>query len=51
MQCFGEGKNYLEDLDVDGSIILKLIFSIIWAWTGSIWVTIGTRGDRVGQVN
>jgi hypothetical protein len=49
VQSFGgmgpEGKNYLEDLVVDGRIILKLILK--WAgrsWTGLIWLRIGTDG-------
>ena len=37
---------HLDDLDVDWRIILKLIFSIEER-TGLIWVTIGTRGDRI----
>jgi hypothetical protein len=41
-----EGKNHLEDPDVDGRIILKWIFSK-WnggAWTGLIWPGLGTDG-------
>jgi hypothetical protein len=38
-----EGKYYLQDLSVDGRIILKLIFKK-WngAWTRLIWLRIGT---------
>jgi hypothetical protein len=34
-----EGKNHFEDLNVDGSIILKLIFKM-WdgTWTGLSWI-------------
>jgi hypothetical protein len=38
--------DHLEDLDVDGRIILQLIFKK-WtgrAWTGFIWLRIGTGG-------
>jgi hypothetical protein len=41
-----EGKTALEDPDVDGRIILRWIFRKwdVWAWTGSIWLRIGTGG-------
>jgi hypothetical protein len=41
-----EGKKHLEDLDVDGRIILKWILKT-WdeAWTGLIWFSRG-RGRR-----
>jgi hypothetical protein len=41
-----EGKNLLEDIDVDEGIILNLIFNE-WdreTWTGEIWLRIGTDG-------
>jgi hypothetical protein len=41
-----EGKDNLEDLDVDGRIILKCILGIYCGklWTGFIWFRIGTSG-------
>jgi hypothetical protein len=37
----------LEDPDVDGRIIFKLIFERLdgGVWTGSIWLRIGTGGE------
>ena len=45
--CFGgehQGKNHLEDLDVDGRVIPKLYLNKQngSAWTGFIWFRIGT---------
>jgi hypothetical protein len=42
-----EGKNHLEDLDVDGKIILKYILRkwIVGAWNRLIWLMIGQVAD------
>jgi hypothetical protein len=39
--------DHLKDQDVDGRIILKLIFEkwVKGVWTGSIWLRIGTCGS------
>ena len=44
-----EGKNYLEDPGMDGRIILRWIFRKwdVGAWTGSIWLRIGTYGGHL----
>ena len=44
-----EGKNHLEDLGVDGRIILRRTFRKFeaGAWTGSIWSRIGTSGGHL----
>jgi hypothetical protein len=44
-----EGGNHLEELGVDGRIILKSMFkkSVEGAWTGLIWLRIGTGGGRL----
>jgi hypothetical protein len=41
-----KGKNHLEDLDEDWSIILKCIFKMFFegAWTGLMWIRTGTGG-------
>ena len=42
-----ERKKHLEDLDVDEKIILKWIFKswVEEAWTGLLWLRIGTGGE------
>ena len=52
IQGFGEeirGKHDMEDPGVDGKIILRGIFRK-WdggAWTGLIWLTLGTGGGHL----
>jgi hypothetical protein len=44
-----EGKNLLEDPDVDGRVILRWIFRKwdVEIWTGWIWLRIGTGGEHL----
>jgi hypothetical protein len=44
-----EGKSHLEDTGVDGRIILRWIFRMwdIRAWSGSMWLRIGTVGRHL----
>jgi hypothetical protein len=43
-----EGKNHFEDLGVDGRIILRWILrKFEGAWTGLIWLRIGTGGGHL----
>ena len=38
-------RDHLKDLGVDGSILLKWIIGVAWeAWTGFIWLRMGTNG-------
>ena len=41
-----EGRNHVEDPGIDGRITLRCIFRKwdVRAWTGLIWVRIGTGG-------
>jgi hypothetical protein len=43
------GRDYLEDPGADGRITLRWIFSKcgVGAWTGSIWLRIGTGSGRL----
>jgi hypothetical protein len=45
-----EGKSHLEDLDVDGRIILKSILGkqVLRVWNAFIWLRIGTIGRILG---
>ena len=42
-------RDHLEDPGVDGTIILRWIFSKwdVEVWTGSIWLRIGTGGEHL----
>jgi hypothetical protein len=44
-----EGKSHLEDPGIDGRIILRWIFRTwdVRAWTGSIWLKVGTGGGHL----
>ena len=44
-----EGRVHLEDLGLDGRIILKWIFKKLFgeAWTDLIWVRVGIGGGRL----
>jgi len=42
-------RDHLDDPDVDGRIILRWIFRKwdVGAWTGSMWIRIGTDGGHL----
>jgi hypothetical protein len=40
-------RNYLEEPGIDGRIILRWISWDVGAWTGSIWLRIGTGGGHL----
>jgi len=44
-----EGRDYLEDPDLDGRIILRWIFRKwdVGVWTGPSWLRIGTGGGHL----
>jgi hypothetical protein len=44
-----QGENHSEDPNIDGRIILRWIFRKwdVRAWTGSIWLRIGTGGGHL----
>jgi hypothetical protein len=48
--CLTE-REHLEDLGVDGKIILKLVLKKFHgeAWTGLLWPRVGTGGGRLGM--
>ena len=51
VSCWGKlrERNDLEDLVIDGRILFKWIVKkcVGEAWTGSIWLRIGTGGGRL----
>jgi hypothetical protein len=46
--CFGvksKERDHLQDLGIDGSILLKRIIGVAWeAWTGFVWLRLGASG-------
>jgi len=46
-----KGRDHLEDLGADGTIILEWILRKLGRklWTGFIWLTIGTSGGLLGK--
>jgi hypothetical protein len=44
---FSEKRLHLEDLGIDGNVILKYLKGLCWGrrgWTGLVWLRIGTSG-------
>jgi len=41
-----KNRNHLEDMVVDGRIMLQLVFNKQdgWTWTGLLWFRLGTSG-------